>query len=284
MADVLTGVTETVASAVDVVSAQAQMFLEQESKMIPLVQNFSSLVVKGAKSIDIPRAGGFTVNDKAENTAEDAQSITFAADSLLLDKHKVVQWLVEDIANEQSVLAVSQEALLRAAKNMARKVDQDIIDELETISSAAAPDHRIGYANNPTDTIQETDILAARQLLIEQFLSPDELWMGVAPSQEAEMLKLSNFIDASKYGAGTPLASGEIGKVFGVRVVVHNDVENLKTLMWHPTACAYASQFGPRFQQDLDLPNLAMRGSLDSLYGVKGLDSGKRVVMIGTAA
>ena len=62
MADALTGVTETVASAVDVISAQAQVFLEQESKMIPLVKNISNLVVKGAKSVELPRAGGFTVD------------------------------------------------------------------------------------------------------------------------------------------------------------------------------------------------------------------------------
>lgn len=281
MADVLTGVTETVATAVDVISSQAQMFLEQEAKMVPLITNFSGLVTKGAKSVEIPRAGGFTVNDKAENTAQDAQAITFATDPLLLDKHKVVQWLIEDIASEQSVLAVSSENLLRASKNMARKVDQDIIDILET-ASAAAPDHRIAYAG-ATD-IAETDILAARELLIKQFLNPNELWLAVAPEQESFMLKIANFIQADRYGAGTPLATGEIGRVFGVRVIVHNDVESLKSLMWHSSAVGYATQIGPRFQQDIDLPNLADRSSLDMLYGVKLLDLGVRNVMIGTAA
>ena len=204
-----------------------------------------------------------------------------ATDALLLDKHKVIQWLIEDIASEQSVLAVSQEYLLRAAKNMARQVDQDIINALEA-ASAAAPDHRIAYAN--ATTIAEIDILDARQLLIEQFINPNELFLGISPAQESEMLQLANFIDASKYGAGTPLFSGEIGKVFGVRTVVHNDFEALKSIMWHPESTAYASQMGPRFQNDMDLPNLAQRFSLDSLYGVKTLDLGVRQVMIGTAA
>ena len=54
--------------------------------------------------------------------------------------------------------------------------------------------------------------------------------------------------------------------------------------MWHPSAIGYATQIGPRFQSDSDLPNLATRYSLDMLYGVKLLDSGVRNVLIGSAA
>lgn len=281
MADAIMGVTETVATAQDVISAQVLGYLQQESKMIPLVTNYSNLVIKGAKQVEIPRSGGFTVNDKTENTAEDAQVITYATDAIALSFHKVVQFLIEKIANEQATIAVVQDALMKAGKDMARQVDQDIIDAME-LPSSAAPDHRIAYAG--TTVIAEVDILAARQLLIQQFLNPAELFLGVSPAQEATMLGIANFIDASKYGAGTPVASGEIGKVFGVRVIVHNDIEDLKSLMWHPSSLGYASGFGPSFDSDKDLPNLATRYSLDMNYGVKLLDLGVRNVLIGTAA
>jgi N4-gp56 family major capsid protein len=264
----------------DVISSQVQSYLQQESKMLPLVTDFSSLVVKGSKQVEIPRSGGFTVNDKTENTAEDAQVITYATDAIALSSHKVIQWLLEDIASEQATIAVVQDALLKSGKDMARQVDQDIIDALE-LPSAAAPDHRIGYAGA---AIAEVDILAARELLIKQFINPDECFLGVSPASETAMLKISNFIKAQDYGGGAPLFSGEIGKVFGVRVIVHNDFEDLKSIMWHPSALGYATQIGPRFQSDSDLPNLATRYSLDMLYGVKLLDSGKRNVLIGTAA
>jgi N4-gp56 family major capsid protein len=282
MADALMGVTETSAAAVDVIGSQVQTYLQQASKILGQVTDYSSLVVKGAKSVEIPRSGGFTVGSKSENTAVDAQIITYATDAIALDQHKVIQWLLEDIANEQTVVSVLQDALMKAGKDMAREVDQNLINILET-ASASAPDHRIAYAG--TSVIAEADILDARQLMIAQNLDPSELVLAVNPAQEKVMLGLSNFIDASKYGTGaSPIATGEIGRVFGATVIVHNDVESLKSLLFHKSSVGYASQLAMRFKSESDLANLATRYSLDHLYGSKLLDSGKRCVMIGTAA
>lgn len=68
------GVTESTSNALANVSKMAQMYLQQESKLIPTVSDFSNLAVKGANSIRLPRSGGFTVGDKSENT-----SVRFAA-------------------------------------------------------------------------------------------------------------------------------------------------------------------------------------------------------------
>ena len=65
---------------------------------------------------------------------------------------------------------------------------------------------------------------------------------------------------------------------------ISNNVESLKSLMFHKSAVGFATQFGPRFQSEGDLANLATRYSLDHLYGSKLLDAGDRCVMIGTAA
>lgn len=280
MADILMGVTETSAAAIDVISKQVQTYLQQASKMVGTVDNHSNLVIPGSKSVGIPNAGSFSVNDKSENTAISSQALTYTLDQLLLDKHKVIQWLLEDIANEQTVISVVQDALMRAGKDIARQVDQDIINILET-ASAAAPDHRIAYVGAD---IAEVDILEGRRLMRAQFINPNECKLGINSTSEKAMLQIANFIDASKYGAGTPISNGEIGRVFGMPVIVHEDIESLKSLIWHPSAMGYAAQFGPRFQSESDLPNLATRYSLDMLYGVKLKDSGKRCVMLGTAA
>jgi len=281
MADTLTGVTETVAAALDVISSRSQEYLQQEAKVLPMISNYSDLVVPGSKSVEIPRAGGFSVLSKAENTAADASAITWSTDAISLDQHKYIQWLLEDIANVQTVVRVVEENVKRASQDLARDVDQYLINILET-ASASAPDHRIAYA--ATTTIAEADILDARELLINQYLDPQECFLGVSPAQENVMLALANFIDASKYGSNEPRMNGEIGKVFGVRVFVHNDIEDLKSLMFHPSSAGFASQFGPRFQSESDLANLGVRYSMDMLYGASLLDSGKRCVMIGTAA
>ena len=275
------GVTETVATAVDVIGSQVQTYLQQSSKILGQVTDYSNLVVPGAKSVEIPRSGGFTIQDKSENTAVTPQVITYATDSIALNLHKVAQWEIEDIANEQTVVAILQDALLKAGKDMALNVDDVLIDILET-ASASSPDHRIAYT--ATTTIAEADILNARELCIVQNLDPSELILAVSPAQEKVMLGLSNFIDASKYGSAGAISNGEIGRVFGATVIVHNSVEDLKSLMFHKSAVGYASQMSMRYQSQAVLSNLAQLHSLDHLFGAKLLDSGKRCVMIGTAA
>jgi N4-gp56 family major capsid protein len=281
MADTLTGVTETVATAVDVISTLAQSYLQEASKFSSLLDDYSSQVQPGSKSVEIPRAGGFTVGTKAENTAADATSVTWATDAIDLDQHKYVQWLIEDIASAQSVLSINEQNVMRAAKDMAAAKDLFLVNLLET-ASASTPDHRIAYA--ATTTIAEADILDARELLIVQNIDPSELVLAVSPAQESVMLQLSNFIDASKYGSAGATSNGEIGRVFGARVIVSNNVEDLKSILFHKSAVGHASQFGPRFQTQPDLANLGTRYSMDHLYGGKLMDTGKRCVMIGTAA
>jgi len=284
MADSLMGVTTTVATALDAISAQVQIYLQEEAVMIPNVMNFSALAVKGSKQVEIPRAPGFSsVDDKAENAAVDAQTIVFSTDVLNLNKHKVIQWIIEKIASEQSVVAVLNEAILRAGQDIANQVDKDIIAILENVASS--PDHSFVYTGGGGTEITEADILKARRLLRQQKLSASmmkSLALAISPEQEEIMLKIANFIDASKYGVGAPIATGEIGRVFGVRVFVHNDINNLKSLMFHPSAAGYATQIGPDFDSQKDLRNLGTRYSIDQLYGTKELDTGKRAVLIGT--
>lgn len=278
MADALTGVTETSASAAAIVSSVAQEYLVQESKFMPLVTDYSALAVKGASSIKVPRAGGFTVGDKSENTSVDAQISAFAADTISLDQHRVVQFLVEDIAGEQASVEVVQEYLMRAMKDVALDIDEKIIAELR-LASSSAPDHEIKFNDTTNEDIEIVDILEARKLLQTQNLDPRELVLAIGPDQEKNMLQIEQFIDASRYGRETPIMNGEIGMVYGARVIVHSSLAQ-EALMFHKSACGFALQMAPRVQRDYDLAQLGWRYSVDYLAGFEVLDSGKRNVHI----
>ena len=95
MTDKLIGVTEAQRMALILGLVQKQLIAN--AKLAPTVMNVSEFAVPGAKSIAFPYAGNFTVSDKAENTAVDAQILTYSADTLDLDKHKVVQWIIESV-------------------------------------------------------------------------------------------------------------------------------------------------------------------------------------------
>ena len=275
MADALMGVTETAATAHAEVSKFAQEFLIQQAKFAPLVTNYSSLAVKGAASIKLPKAEGFAVGSKAENAAVDAQVITFDADTISLDQHRVIQFLLEDISDMQSNVSVVKEALLRATKALALDMDEKIIDELRLATGS----NEIKFTDATNEDVELGDILNARKLLVDQNIDPRECYMGVGSDQERNLLSIADFIDASKYGSSEPIMNGEIGKIYGMRVVVHTSLSN-EVLAWHPSAVGYAIQSGTRFQSDKDLANLATRYSLDYLAGFEVLDSGKRNVHI----
>lgn len=279
MADALMGVTETSAAALANVADFAQLYLQQESKLLPTVSNFSYLAVKGASSIKLPRSGGFTVGDKSENTAVNSQIITYAADTISLDQHRVVQFLLEDIANQQAMIDVLQDSVLKASKDLAYDIDAKIKAEFDN-ASTSSPDHVIQYNDTSNEDIELVDILSMRKLLIDQNIDPRECFLGVGSAQEKNMLAIDNFIDASKYGSERPILNGEIGMIYGMRVIVSNVFSGTDSYAWHPSSVGFAMQQNVRVQRDYDLANLAWRYSLDYIGGFEVLDSGKRVVKI----
>lgn len=275
MADALMGVTETAAAALANVSNMAQTFLIQNSVLLPTATNYSALAVPGASSIKLPRSGGFSVGDKSENTAVDAQIITYAADSITFS-HRTVQFLVEKLAQKQSVVDVVQDAVMKATKALALDVDTKILAQL-ALASSSAPDHQLVFADTSGDVVAKADILAARKLLIDQNINPRECFIAVGSEKEAELLAISDFIDASKYGSNSPIMMGEIGMIYGMRVIVHTSITD-QMYTWHPSAVGYAFSQNIELDFDKDLANIGTRYSLDYIFGAKVLDSGKRCV------
>jgi N4-gp56 family major capsid protein len=283
MANANMGITEVTATAKAEISNLIQSFLIQESIFFSKVSDFSVLAVRGSKSIAVPRSAGFAaVLDKAENTSSVLDDTnTYAVDTINLNKHKYIQFLLEDYADTQSSVAIAQDSLMKAAKMIALQLDKDIITELKA-ASAAAPDHLIKYIDVATNVIARGDILAARALLVNQNINPRECYIAVSPEKEGQLLNISDFIDASKYGSNEPIQGGVIGKIYGMPVLIHSGLTANETLVWHPTAVGLAIQAAARVQSVYDLKELGTRYCIDTIYGVETLDSGKRNVEIST--
>lgn len=282
MADVLTGVTETQATGMDLISSIVQEALVQEAVLFPLVQQYSAPM--GVKQVEIPRSDLPSVSTKTENTQIDAQALTFATDALALDQHKAIQYLVEDIARAQANIPLIEDLLMKASKKLAEDMDDYVYEQLK-LASASNPDHRVAYNNSGSaDTMGKEDILNARKLLNIQSVPQDSRFLAINPLQESELLAIDTFVEADKYGATTPLYNGELGRLFGFRVVMTNVVDSKEAVAFHQSACAFARQIAPKVESDRDLANLSDRLSISHLYGAKVLDSGKRCVKLGTAS
>lgn len=280
MADALSGLTEVAGTIETIVAAEVQMVLNSQAQLPGTVLDYSSMVGPGMDTLKIPKFGKFTVGTKSENTSVEAQTNAFSTDDLALSRHKVIQFLLEDIANLQSKVAVTQAYVSQAAIDLANEMDQAILDGLEAGVSTSAPDHKRAYAGS---TIAAADILLARQLLNEQNVPLADRFLVVSPAEEAAILAISNFVKANEIGTDAVVRNGEIGKLYGFTVIVSSKAEDAKSMAYHKSAFAFARQLAPRIQSFNDVANLAMRWSIDHLYGVKQLDAGKRQVLLGTA-
>lgn len=278
MADALMGKTEVDAVSAEIIATTVQQQLIQESKLLPTVTDFSVFAVKGADKVKVPRAGNFTVNDKSENTAVDAQVLTYATDDISLDKHKVIQVLLEKYASLQSMVAAEMDMAVRAGKGMALQIDTDIISQL-VLTSSSSPDHRIAYADT---TLKEADFLAAQELLDIQNVPRENRFIGFSPTQNKSVMAVANFIQAERYGSNLPILSGEIGMAYGFRCIMHTGFTT--TVAWHPSHVGIAIQQHLEYDTQKELQHLATRHSFDQVYGVKVLDGGKRGVLIGSAS
>lgn len=279
MSDVLFGKTEVDAVSTELVlGAMVQDQLIQQAVLLGTVNMYPAPL--GSDKLKIPRAGGFTVGDKAENTAAEAQTITYATDDLSLDKHKVIQVLVEKFAMTQSEVAMLSDIASRAGKAMALQIDTDIIAGL-VLTSASAPDHRIAFAGA---SIAQVDILEARKLLKVQNVNVQECFLGINPTEEKAILAIADFVRADAYGSAAGLQSGVLGSLYGTKVVVHNGFTAGNAVMWHPSHVGVGIQEMVSYDSMKDLANLAVRHSWDMIYGVKTLDSGKRGVLLGSAS
>lgn len=274
------GFTEVDATRAALIASIVQETLKQSSIFMGTVSDYSGWAPKGAKSVAIPRRTQLAAADKTENTDLTAQEMTFSVDTIALDKYKAIFVELERHASLQSSVDVQAQLIKEMALELALQVDKDLYVQMK-LASASAPDHRVAFAN--TSTLGKADILTARKLLNIQNVPMDARWLAVNPLHESELLAISEFVEADKYGSSQGLVNGELGRLFGFRVIMSNVVEDNNVIAYHQTAVGLAMQQQPQFEMDKNLKNVADQFLLHEVYGVKVLDTGKRQVLIGTA-
>lgn len=270
MSDTLMGVTETSATALDVISSIIQEALVANQVLFGSVSQFPAPM--GSKQVEIPRSGLPTVNSKSENVAASAVALTYATDVITLDQHKYVQYLIEDIAKWQSNIALIEDSLMKAGKQLASDLDAYIFSKLINVSTSN-PDNYFDWAGAAPARV---DILEHRKLLNAQNVPQSDRYLAIHPTQEKALLNIDDFIHADKYGSASALQNGELGRIFGFKVLMSTNVTEGTIVAYHKSHVACGYQVMPRVQRDLDLPMLAERLSIDHLFGAVELDSGKR--------
>lgn len=274
----------------EVILSIVQDELLKAAKLRPTVTDYSGSVKKGDKSIEIPKfTASFpgAADQNPDGTTETGlQNFTLGTDAILLNKHKNLPYRITDRASEQSVVNLEAEAAKSAGQMMGIYVDDQIIAQLR-LASAAAPDHirdlNDGAATSGVGTaIGLEAISTARQLLKEQnIMSDDSLWLVIPPAQEKELIDLDGFRNADKYGSREALLDGEIGRIYGFKVMVHNGLSSNEAFAYHSSCVGIAMQQEVKFEsQRANVTILATDYSFSLLMGDTVLDGGKRNVYL----
>jgi hypothetical protein len=263
----VTGNTELVLAKAQLISELVQRELKFQSKLMPTVTDFSALAAPGSRSVALPKFGSFTVENRASAAAATIQDLGVVAnDTINFDKRATVSWLIDSMDALQSTPAVQQLYIQRAASSHARYIDEQIIAVLD---AAAGLD--VGAA-----PITQPLILDMREELLKNFAKMDQLFLLIGPDQEKVMLAINDFVRADAYGSSN-IPSGQIGRIYGVNVLVHQGVAAGKAFMYDKDAVGIAMQRAPAYGENPanQYGVGSVQAVLDQLFGLSALQLGQ---------
>ncbi len=238
-----TSATNTGPTIMDLIVSIVQEELVHNAFLPPTVMDFSAQVEQGIDSIKIPRYDTHFSDPDTQPEDGDAtpQTLNFAVDTLALDVWKTLEWELPDQVVMQSKVPLEPELARSAGKKMARYIDDKIIEQLR-LASTSAPDHAIDFSGDSGNSISLDDIADARELLNRANVNMDGRILLIPPEQESVLIKLDEFKNADKYGAREALLKGEIGQIYGFKVMVHNGLAEDEAVAYEKGAVAWAAQ------------------------------------------
>lgn len=275
-----------------VILSMVQEELLSKAVVRPTVMDMSAQATKGVKSIEIPKFASSFSAPAAQNpdgTTEVAfQTLSLAVDTLNLDQWKNLPFRIADRVSIQNRVDLEGTLARSAGQQMAIDMDEYVIAQLR-LASSASPDHNIDLdgsaVSGAASEITLPGINQARALLKKQNVSDLDggMVLLISVEQEKHMLNIANFIKADEYGSREALLNGEIGRVYGLRVVVSNLLADNEAFVYHRSCMAFAAQKDVSFErQRADVRLQAWDYSFSVGYGATILDGGKRVVyMVG---
>lgn len=272
----VTGNAALVATKQDVISALVQKELISASILAPTIEDVSRFAIKGAKTVAFPKAGSFTVEDRASGAQATIQNLTFATDSLALDKNATVSWLIDDQDALESVIDVDAEYAVRAARAHGVYLDTQIIAQLEAAGVATA---------TVSPAITDAVILEMRAALLRRKADRRLLRLAISPEQEAEMLAINKFTLADQYGQAV-VQTGAFGFIYGMPVFVTPELADEQYFLYEASGCALAFQRGPTLgeRNAPEYGSTSMLKTLDQKFGVKALQIAQQGVGVAESA
>ncbi len=255
----------------ELIASVIQRELEFQAKLLPTVTDVSQFAVKGSKAISFPKLSSFTVNDRAFGASDTEQELLDTVDQILLNKNKIVSWIIDAKDEMQTTIDAQSANAKRASAALGRQIDDDILAVLESDSVAIT---------TVSPAITRDVILEMQEDLFDREADLDNLVLVVGNTSYTELLKISEFTEHQIYGPNNAIRGGVAGDVYGVPVIRRSGIAATRYYMYEKSGLALGMQAGPQLdsQKDIQFGTSGMRFAMDVLYGVDSLQRGEKGV------
>lgn len=188
---------------------------------------------------------------RVARTTITSDTLTTLDQTLVINQADYFGFELDDVDRAQVLDggALMTNAMSRVGNRMAEKMDTFVG---ATISAAATDITAAASTRFPTGTGDPTAsadankayvaILEAKKALDVQNVPQQGRYLLVNPDTYSTLLEMAKFIDASQYGAGAVVVSGEVGRILGFTVYMSNLTAGLDMLAGHPLAVTLAQQ------------------------------------------
>jgi hypothetical protein len=154
------------------------------------------------------------------------------------------------------------ETAKRAASAHGRNIDARILATLNAVSTA------VGIAGDITKAI----VIKMRKMLKQANADMNAVVLVVSADQESKLLNIDEFTRNDMY-TGQVIMNGQIGRLYGVPVIVHNGLLDAEFFMFEKSGIAYGMQKAPAMGQApaIEYGTSSVKKAMDCLFGTAGL-------------
>jgi len=282
MADVYMGNTQLGDTKATLISSLVQRELAFAAILRGAVTDVSNFALPGAKEIKFPKLTSFSVSNRSEGVLGETTAVTASSDLLQLNLNSYVSWAIDAFTAKQTSIDSQLESIKLASAAMGRYVDEQIIAKM--VASAAS------FVNVGTDAdVTYANLVDMRKTLLKADAILGQCAIVASPAQEAAIMKLTEFKDASVYGQAN-IPRGVVGQILGMPVYIHNGLLDKQLFMFEKSAVAIGFQKEAQYGEEsfLELGVGAKRCAVDQFWGLaamqtglKGAAAGKSPLIIG---
>jgi len=257
-------------------------FFNRSSVFRSLVTDVSSLVQSGADTVNFPEISIISAAAKSAGSDITYDATANTTTQLSLNKHYYAAKLFEDILLLQQSYDIASHYQKMFGESLARQVDADIWAELDGLNQT--------QALSADDTLTAAVFEATLATLGENDIPymDGDCFMVVNPTLMADILNPSAglgqyWMRADAVGGSGAMATGAVGKLYGIDVFMSNTVSsggNASTVpgaIFHKSACVVAVQQDVTFRMEESIDALGVKTAASTIYGAKLIDDSDNI-------